>query len=152
MGSIAMDQDGNIALGYTVSSSSIHPAIRYATRLASDPLGTLQAEAVLIAPNGSQTGSNRWGDYSAMSVDPADDCTFWYTNEYYNANSANQWRTRVGVFTIPECGSVEPTATPTKTSTPTNTPTPTKTPTPTPTKTPIPDDIFYFLPVVLGEP
>jgi hypothetical protein len=147
MGSIAMDQDGGIALGYTVSSSAIHPEIRYATRLATDPLGSLQAEAVLIAPAGSQTGSNRWGDYSAMAVDPEDDCTFWYTNEYYSANSANQWRTRVGVFKIPGCGSVVPTATPTQTSTPTKTPTPTPTKTPTLTPTPMPDHPLY-LPVV----
>lgn len=134
--SIAMDQDGNIALGYTVSSSAIHPQIRYATRSSSDSLGTLQPEAVLIAPAGSQTGSNRWGDYSAMAVDPANDCTFWYTNEYYSANSANQWSTRVGVFTLPECLGL-PTPTPTTTSTgPTPTQTATRTPTPTATSTP----------------
>jgi len=106
MGSIAMDGNGNIALGYTVSSSSMNPAIRYATRLASDPPGTLGTEQVIINPAGSQTGSNRWGDYSAMSVDPADDCHFWYTNEYYNMNSANQWRTRVGVFTASACAAL----------------------------------------------
>lgn len=104
VGSIAMDQAGNIALGYTVSSSTMFPAIRYATRLASDPLGTLQAEAVLINGSGAQTASNRWGDYSAMGIDPANDCSFWYTNEYYQFSSANrEWKTRVGVFTIPGC-------------------------------------------------
>ncbi len=104
VGSIAMDKAGNIALGYTVSSSTMLPAIRYATRLASDPLGTLQAEAVLINGTGAQTASNRWGDYSAMGIDPANDCSFWYTNEYYQTNSATrEWKTRVGVFTIPEC-------------------------------------------------
>lgn len=101
--SIAIDRRGDIALGFTVSSSGLHPGIRYATRLAGDPLGTLQAEAGMVAGGGSQTGSNRWGDYAAMSVDPADDCTFWYTNEYYSADSANQWRTRVGAFVVPEC-------------------------------------------------
>ncbi|NUM48509.1 MAG: hypothetical protein HUU38_27705, partial [Anaerolineales bacterium] len=69
--SIAMDQAGNIAVGYTVSSNTMNPAIRYVTRLASDPLGTMQTEAVLINGTGSQTGSNRWGDYAAMAVDPA---------------------------------------------------------------------------------
>jgi hypothetical protein len=98
-GSIAMDQSGRIAIGYTVSSSLMNPAIRYAVRLPSDPPGTLQAEAVLINGTGSQTGSNRWGDYAAMAVDPANDSSFWYTNEYYSANSTNQWKTRVGVFT-----------------------------------------------------
>jgi hypothetical protein len=137
--SIAMDQDGNMAIGYTVSSSTINPEIRYAVRLASDPPGTFGPEVTIIDPAGSQTGSNRWGDYSAMSVDPADDCTFWYTNEYYPANSANQWHTRVGVFTIPGCGG--PTPTPSLTVTPggpTFTPTPTRTPSPTRTNTPTP--------------
>lgn len=103
MGSIAMDGAGNIALGYSVSSNLLNPGIRYATRAPGDPAGTLQPEAVLINGGGSQTGSNRWGDYSAMSVDPADDCTFWYTNEYYPVNAANAWKTRVGVFGV-DCG------------------------------------------------
>jgi uncharacterized repeat protein (TIGR01451 family) len=103
MGSIAMDGQGNIALAYSASSSTMNPAIRYATRLASDPLGTLQAEETLYAGAGSQTGSNRWGDYSAISIDPSDDCTFWVTNEYYPSNSGNNWNTRIGKFTIPEC-------------------------------------------------
>jgi hypothetical protein len=145
MGSMAMDQDGNMALGYSVSSSGIRPNIRYATRLSTDPLGTLQAEATLIAGGGSQTGSNRWGDYSAMAVDPIDDCTFWYTNQYYAVNSATTWRTRVGVFTIPQCqggGTATPTSTPGgPTATPSATPpgptnTPTRFRTPTPTLTP----------------
>jgi hypothetical protein len=102
--SIAMDKAGNIALGFSVSSSTIHPSIRYTMRRTSDPLGTLQAEAIMIAPEGSQTGSNRWGDYSAMAVDPTNDCSFWYTNEYYSENSVSQWGTRVGVFKDPGCG------------------------------------------------
>jgi uncharacterized repeat protein (TIGR01451 family) len=104
MGSIAMDGDGNIALGYSVSSSSMFPAIRYTTRLASDPPGTFGSEAVLIDGGGSQTGTNRWGDYSSMSIDPVDDCTFWYTNEYYPVSSPRGWHTRVGAFLIPGCG------------------------------------------------
>jgi hypothetical protein len=104
MGSMAMDQDGNIALGYSVSSTTLTPTLRYATRLNSDTLGTLQSEATLIAGSGVQTnGANRWGDYSAMSVDPSDDCTFWYTNEYYATTSARSWRTRIGAFVLPEC-------------------------------------------------
>jgi hypothetical protein len=146
--SIAMDGQGNIGLGYTVSSSAIHPQIRYATRLAGDPLGSMGAEAVMIAPGGSQTGSNRWGDYAAMAVDPANDCTFWYTNLYYAVNSATTWRTRIGAFTIPEClGPVTPTPTGSVTATPsptvtgtlgataTRTPRGTRTPTPTITST-----------------
>ena len=104
MGSIAMDIDGNIALGYSVSSSTMFPAIRYATRTPATAPGTLQAERTLRGGNGSQTGSNRWGDYSAMSVDPATDCQFWYTNEYYNPSSASNWKTAIGAFTMPGCG------------------------------------------------
>jgi hypothetical protein len=103
MGSIAMDKAGNIALGYSASSSSRFPSIRYTTRAPGNPPGTLQAEEVLRKGKGSQTGSNRWGDYSAMTVDPVDDCQFWYTNEYYNPSSATTWRTRVGAFTVPSC-------------------------------------------------
>jgi len=104
MGSIAMDADGNIALGYSVSSSSVNPSLRYATRLAGAAPGTLEAEAVLVDGTGVQTGGfNRWGDYSAMSVDPSDDCTFWYTGEYYATTSAAGWRTRIGAFKIPSC-------------------------------------------------
>jgi hypothetical protein len=100
MGSIAMDGAGNIALGYSVSSASTYPSIRYTGRLADDPAGTLpQGEASLIAGGGSQTGSaGRWGDYSAMTVDPEDDATFWYTQEYYATTSAVGWKTRIGSF------------------------------------------------------
>ena len=107
MGSIAMDGSGNIALGYSVSSNTMNPAIRYATRVPGDPLGTLQAEAVLINGAGSQTGSNRWGDYSAMGIDPADDCTFYYTSEYYPVSASTTWKTRVGAFRV-GCGPVAP--------------------------------------------
>jgi hypothetical protein len=102
--SIAMDASGNIALGYSVSSSTIHPRIAYATRLASDPLGTLAPEVVLHAGTGPHTSTNRWGDYSAMTVDPVDDCTFWYTNQYFAAASGTQFRTRIGAFVLPSCG------------------------------------------------
>lgn len=104
MGSIAMDTSGDIALGYSESSSTTFPSIRYATRGPGDPPGTLQAEQVLQAGGGSQTSTfNRWGDYSAMSVDPANHCTFWYTNEFYASNSATAWQTKVGNFTVPAC-------------------------------------------------
>ena len=99
MGSAAMDGNGNIALGYSVSSTTLFPAIRYATRLASDAAGTLQSETTLMAGTASQTSINRWGDYSSMNVDPSDDTTFWYTNEYLTS-SAQGWRTRIGKFKI----------------------------------------------------
>jgi uncharacterized repeat protein (TIGR01451 family) len=105
MGSIAMDGSGNIALGYSVSSSTTIPAIRYATRSPGDPLGTLQAEESLIEGGGVQTGIHRWGDYSAMNVDPVDQCTFWMTNEYHEVDDAGfSWDTRIGTFKVPGCG------------------------------------------------
>ena len=103
MGSIAIDSGGDIALGYSASSSTTFPSIRYATRTPSDPPGTLGAEQVMQAGGGSQTGSNRWGDYSAMSVDPATECDFWYTNEYYSTSSATSWKTAIGTFQDPAC-------------------------------------------------
>jgi len=105
MGSIAMDKTGNIALGFSLSSSSRFPAIAYAGRLATDPLGTLaQGEAILHAGGGSQTHeSGRWGDYSSLVLDPTDDCTLWYTQEYYPVTDGFLWHTRVGSFTFPSC-------------------------------------------------
>lgn len=117
MGSIAMDQAGDMALGYSVSNGSsdpatkVFPGIRYAGRLASDPSGELPfGEITLVAGSGSQTTNNdafdlRWGDYSAMRVDPVDGCTFWYTTEYLTANdSTNNTRsTRIGAFRFPTC-------------------------------------------------
>src|SRR5262249_31237971 len=80
MGSIAQDRDGNIGLGFSVSSPSTFPSIRYVGRLADDPPGEFtQSETSLIEGGGVQTHpSGRWGDYSAMAIDPVDDCSFWY--------------------------------------------------------------------------
>jgi uncharacterized membrane protein len=105
MGSLAMDHTGDMALGYSVSSSNVYPSIRYTGRLAGDPLGQMaQGEATLIAGAGSQTSPYaRWGDYSMMSVDPLDDCTFWYTQEYYQTTSSSGWQTRMGSFKFPSC-------------------------------------------------
>jgi hypothetical protein len=107
MGSAAMDKNGDIALGYSVSSSTVNPSIRYTGRLAGDPLGTMtQGEGTLVNGTGSQTGGlSRWGDYSSMQIDPADDCTFWYTTEYLASNGNWNWHTRIGSFTLPGCGS-----------------------------------------------
>jgi len=105
MGSAAMDNDGNLALGFSASDSTIHPQIRYAGRLATDPPDTLaQGEEHLFNGDGSQTDTvSRWGDYSDMTVDPVDDCTFWYTQEYYQTTSSFNWRTRIGNFRFPQC-------------------------------------------------
>jgi len=105
MPSLAVDKQGNMAVGYNVASRSLNPAIRYAGHLVTDPLNTLgQAETSLIAGTGApSTGNfNRWGDYSEMSVDPVDGCTFWFTGEYYATTGAN-WQTRIGSFKFPGC-------------------------------------------------
>jgi hypothetical protein len=106
MGSIAQDASGDIGLGFSASSSSLHPQIRYTGRLAGDPAGTMsQGEGTIIAGAGSQTGNlTRWGDYSAIAVDPVDGCTFWYANEYIPANGSFNWRTRIASFKFPGCG------------------------------------------------
>lgn len=112
MGSIAMDHAGNIGLGYSVVNGiDVFPGIRYTGRLSGDPAGQMTlGEAVLQAGGGVQTTTNsRWGDYTSMNVDPADDCTFWYVNEYYTptgqASSTAGWQTRIGSFKIPTCTS-----------------------------------------------
>jgi hypothetical protein len=110
MGSAAMDGNGDIALGYSVSSSTLHPAIRYTAHAVGDPLGVMgQGEGSIIEGTGSQTkylfqSLSRWGDYSSLSVDPSDDCTFWYTNEYLVSNGAFNWHTRIGTFKLAGCG------------------------------------------------
>jgi hypothetical protein len=104
MGSIAMDKVGDIAVGYSVSSSSIFPSIRFTGRIPNDPAGTMQAEASLQAGSGSQTGRlHRWGDYSALAIDPGDDCTFFYTNQYEKVSGSFNWSTRIGSFKFPGC-------------------------------------------------
>lgn len=109
MSSAAMDHMGNLAVGYSVSSSTQHPAIRYAGRLVSDPLGTLGAESSIIEGGGSQLRNlSRWGDYSAMTVDPVDDCTLWFTNEYLKSNGTFNWSTRIASFKFAGCTTTPP--------------------------------------------
>jgi len=105
MGSIAMDQAGDIAVGYSKSSSSVSPSIAFAGRIPSDPSGTLESETNVISGTGSQNGSlSRWGDYSAMTVDPVDDCTMWYTDEYMKTTGSFNWNTRIANFKFTGCG------------------------------------------------
>ncbi len=103
-GSIAMDGEGHVALGYSVAAAGKHASIRYTSRAAGDPPGTLPGgEVELAAGSGvQQSSSGRWGDYSAMSVDPVDDCTFWYTQEYLTDSGQYDWKTRIGAFSL--CG------------------------------------------------
>jgi len=97
MGSIAMDGYGNMALGYSVASTSVFPSIRYTGRMSGDPPGIMTlAEGVIMNGTGVQlSSSHRWGDYSAMSVDPLDQCTFWYTQQYYAVTGDKTWQTRI---------------------------------------------------------
>src|SRR6202043_984994 len=105
MGSIAMDQSGDRALGYSVSSSSVYPSIYFTGRVAADTPGSMEGEQHIVNGSGSQTGGvNRWGDYSAMTVDPVDDCTFWYTQEYIQSSGSFNWNTRISNFIFPNCG------------------------------------------------
>ncbi|MEU6505658.1 hypothetical protein [Streptomyces sp. NPDC046942] len=107
MGSAAQDHIGDMALGYSQSSDSTFPSIRFTGRLTGDPLGTLPlGETTVQAGGGSQTGdvnAFRWGDYTSTAVDPSDDCTFWYTNEYLPATGEYNWNTRIASFTFPGC-------------------------------------------------
>jgi hypothetical protein len=103
MGSIAMDKDHNIALGYSKSSTTVLPSIFVNGRLGTDPINTLGTETQMMAGAGVQFSYNRWGDYSSMTLDPIDQCTFWYTNEYLQANGAFNWATRIGAFKFPSC-------------------------------------------------
>ena len=117
MPSLAVDKKGDMAIGYSVSDSSMYPALRYSGRLAGDALNQLtQGESTLVQGLGYQcctfsdgSTNTRWGDYSAMSIDP-DGCTFWYTGEYYDAHPTTKadddWLTRIGSFTLPGCNSV----------------------------------------------
>jgi uncharacterized repeat protein (TIGR01451 family) len=111
MSSAAMDSKGNIALGYSASAGDpggISPDIRYTGRMVEDPLGSMTQGEHLMLPatvtTNSLTGSNRWGDYSSMNVDPVDDCTFWYTQMYIGAGQARS--TQVASFRFPSCANV----------------------------------------------
>ena len=110
MGSVAQDKFGNIALGYSVvNATDVFPGIRYTGRLAADPLGQMTlGEGIVINGTGVQTTTNsRWGDYTSMNVDPTDDCTFWYVNEYYEVSGTKDdprpWQTRIASFSLPGC-------------------------------------------------
>lgn len=109
MPSIAMDKAGDIALGYSLSSSSVFPSIAYTGRVSSDALGTMESETTIRPGAGSQTGGlSRWGDYTSMAIDPVDDCTFWYSNEYLPSSGSFNWATQLASFSFPSCTSTAP--------------------------------------------
>jgi len=107
MGSIAQDKQGNLALGFSASGPNDYPSVRYTGRAAGDPLGLLtQGENVAFTGTGPQTeAEGRWGDYSDLTVDPADDCTFFYAQEYLAEDTVviGTWRTRIVSFRFPGC-------------------------------------------------
>ena len=121
MGSAAMDKNGDIALGYSVvNGTNVFPGIRYTGRLSGDPLGQMTlGEGTVINGSGVQTTTNsRWGDYTSMNIDPSDDCTFWYVDEYYQVSgvplplpppplpppgTTAPWQTRIASFKLPGC-------------------------------------------------
>jgi subtilisin-like proprotein convertase family protein len=105
MGSVTQDNQGNIALGFSQASTTQNANIQIAGRTGAGTGGGLnEGEALFTAATGVQTStSGRWGDYSAMSIDPTDDCTFWYTQEYYVTTGPAPWNTRIGKFAFPAC-------------------------------------------------
>ncbi|HEV8489153.1 MAG TPA: DUF11 domain-containing protein [Candidatus Limnocylindrales bacterium] len=104
IGSVAMDRAGNAALVYNVSGTDVYPSIRVAARLAGDPLNSIEEQATIHAGSGSQTGFVFWADYSSLTLDPADDCTFWSAATYQPVTSDLQtWATRISAFRLPDC-------------------------------------------------
>src|SRR5882724_5614314 len=117
MDSLAMDQAGDIALGYSLSSSTTFPTVALTARAIGDPASTMGPETIIVSGTGSQTTDQfgnaltRWGDYSAMQVDPSDDCTFWYTTEYLKNSGIFNWNTRIASFKFPSCDKADLTIT-----------------------------------------
>jgi hypothetical protein len=104
LGSVAMDKVGDIALGFSAMSHTLYSSVYVAGRTPSDPAGTMRGPLVLANGGGVQFNSyKRWGDYSSMTVDPKDDCTFWYTQEYYVNTGSFDWATRIASFKFDNC-------------------------------------------------
>jgi len=108
MGSIARDSAGDILLGYSASSASIYPSVAITGRTLNDPNGTMEGELQVVGGEGAFLGIfdynlNRWGDYTSMRLDPADNCTFWYTNEYYTASGTSNWSTQINSARFSGC-------------------------------------------------
>src|ERR1051326_6364639 len=101
---IAMDKNGDIALGVSAASSTLDPTVAYVGRTPSDPKNKMESpKAVVVGTGVQQNTSNRWGDYSAMQIDPADDCTFWFTTEYIKTSGSFRWSTRINSFKFKSC-------------------------------------------------
>jgi hypothetical protein len=103
MASVAMDKAGNMAMGYTVSGATAFPNIRFTGRAASDAPNQMAAEQTAVKGIGSQSRPDRWGDYSSMSIDPTDDCTFWFTTQHPARTAPSNWQTSVVHFKFASC-------------------------------------------------
>jgi hypothetical protein len=107
MGSLDMDKEGDIAFGYSESNAtSLHPSLAFTGRVPSDPLNTMESPATIFIAKGSATDQNRWGDYSSMVIDPVDDCTFWYINQYIPKTAPKNsitFHTRIASLKFPTC-------------------------------------------------
>lgn len=112
MGSVDMDKEGDIALAYSESNATtLHPSLAFTGRVPTDPLNTMESPATIFIAKGSATGgakngANRWGDYSSMAIDPSDDCTFWYVNQYIPKTFANNpltFHTRLASLKFSSC-------------------------------------------------
>jgi hypothetical protein len=104
IGSLAQDKDGDMALGFNASGSSLYPSLEIAGRLATDPLGTMSSPEFLIEGGGAQTNASDWGTHADMSVDPTNDCVYWFTGEYVKTTKKGfDWSTRIGSFQFSAC-------------------------------------------------
>ena len=103
MGSIAMDKAGDIAMGFSAdNSTTLEPSIYLTGRVPTDPLNKMESTRLVVRGKNVQIGSNRWGDYSSLSIDPSNDCTFWYVQEYGKKGGRN-WQSRVVSFRFNRC-------------------------------------------------
>jgi len=103
IGSVAMDKAGNILLGYSVSSRTVKPSIAFTGRQAMDPVNTMSAEQIVLPGTGVQTDPDRWGDYASVTLDPTDDCTFYFATQYLKVKGSFNWQTRIAKFKFPSC-------------------------------------------------
>jgi hypothetical protein len=103
MGSAATDKMGNMAIAYSVSGKSVSPSIRYTGRANDDMPNRLASEQILLKGGGAQKSPDRWGDYSSMSVDPTDDCTFWFTTQFLKDTGSFNWHTAIANIRFEAC-------------------------------------------------
>jgi hypothetical protein len=101
---IEQDKFADIAIGYNIASSTVYPGLRYAGRVSTDHVGSLEPEVIVVNGTGSQTGTNKsWSSFGGMALDPVDDCTFYMTGQYYVTSSLEGWSTQVASFRFPSC-------------------------------------------------